>query len=57
MAPTVAYFPRGTNWKIVGPAIAASGVGSFLLYRDHRSTKRAALSVKANGTAQAAFSW
>lgn len=48
---------RGTNWKVVGPAIGAVGVGIFVLYRSHVNTKSADLSVRPNGAVQLSYKW
>jgi hypothetical protein len=48
---------RGTNWKLVGPAIGAIGVGTFVLYRSHVSAKRADLSVRPDGAVQLSYKW
>jgi hypothetical protein len=48
---------RGTNWKLVGPAIGAIGAGTFVLYRSHVSAKRADLSVRPDGAVQLSYKW
>jgi hypothetical protein len=48
---------RGTNWKLVGPAIGAIGVGTFALYRSHVSARRADLSIRPSGAVQLSYKW
>jgi hypothetical protein len=59
--PTIATLTmtpnRGTNWKMVGPAIGLASVGGILLYRDHQNKKRAEIALKSPSAVQFAFSW
>jgi hypothetical protein len=48
---------RTTNWKLAGPAIGATSVGAFLLYRYHVRVKKADVSLRPDGAVQLAFTW
>jgi hypothetical protein len=48
---------RGINWKLAGPAIGATSVGGFLLYRYHVRVKKADVSLRPDGAVQLAFTW
>jgi hypothetical protein len=48
---------RSTNWKLAGPAIGATSVGAFLLYRYHVRVKKADVSLRPDGAVQLAFTW